>query len=368
MSSYFAHLIGNDHIKSYLLRMVEKNAIANSLLFAGPDGVGKSLFAQAFAKQLISLNDPDGAQGRKIESGNHPDIRIYRPEGKIGMHSIDSLRHFNEEVYQSPYQAKWKIFIIEDADRMMVYSANALLKTFEEPFKQSIIILLASSPESLLPTILSRCRTIRFHALSPDDIKLVAQQQWGKSPEEAARMASLARGSLGNAFRLSQQQGDVPRDLLLKLLSRGKFTSYSELIGKTKEISEYIDQRKQHIEDALRAELLKCYVNEPTSVQQQSIDKEVDGAVAMRLAQDASALFDVIFSWYRDMHLLLVNGNRAYLLNGDMLENNEQALQRGLLLPLEVVQKAIAQAKLSLERSTPFSSCLENLFLQLNFL
>ena len=137
----FKHILGNDQIKFFLSQTLKLGTVGNSLLFAGPDGVGKSLFAEAFAKALISQDDPKGSHRDKIESGNHPDIRVYRPEGKIGMHSLGSMRQFTEEVYQSPFEAKFKVFIIHDADRMLPASSNALLKTFEEPLQNSIIIL-----------------------------------------------------------------------------------------------------------------------------------------------------------------------------------------------------------------------------------
>ena len=154
----FEDIVGNDQIKEYLKRMVEQRAVANSLLFAGPEGIGKSLFAHALAKMLLG-------------SDSHPDLHVYRPEGKIGMHSIDSMRQFSEDVYLAPFQGQWKVFIIHDAERMLTYSANALLKTFEEPAKDALIILLSSAPAALLPTIYRAAAqfisTLSQHRISP---------------------------------------------------------------------------------------------------------------------------------------------------------------------------------------------------------
>jgi DNA polymerase-3 subunit delta' len=131
MNKAFDDIIGNDQIKNYLAGMVEKRMIAQSLLFAGPDGIGKSLFAQSFAKLIVGAKNP-----------SHPDIYHYHTEGKIGMHSIQSMRQFSEEVYLGPYEAKKKVFIIHDAHRMLTYSANALLKTFEEPAPKQVAFFL----------------------------------------------------------------------------------------------------------------------------------------------------------------------------------------------------------------------------------
>lgn len=368
MSSYYNAIIGNDQVKCYLTRMVEKNAVANSLLFSGPDGIGKSLFAEAFAKQLLCKDDPKGVHRSKIDSGNHPDIRIYRPEGKIGMHSIDSMRQFSEEVYQAPYEAQWKVFIIHDADRMLTYSANALLKTFEEPAQQSIIILLSSAAESLLPTILSRCRTIRFHTVSEREIATILQERFHKNAQDAAMIARLAQGSVGRALQLAERGADPLREQVLSLLSKGKMGTYSALIKAASEISEGVELGKQQIEEALRNSMTQAYPDGLNSAQQHSMEKEIDGAMAMRLARDAHAILDLILSWYRDMHLLHVGGNRAYLFHPDFKEEVDQSLQRGGMLPMATVQKAIAQTRLALARSTPLSFCLENLFLQLGYL
>lgn len=318
----FSHITGNEHVKDYLVRMVENNAIAHSLLFAGPTGIGKGLFAEAFAKFLLGTT-----------LSTHPDIHNYHPEGKVGMHSIDSMRQFGAEVYLPPYEASWKVFVIHNADRMLTYSANALLKTLEEPAPKSVIILLSSNPEAILPTLLSRCRIIRFHAI-----------------------------------RFTQQDDNPLRTLILNALAKGRMSTYTQLMHLSREVSDHVEQTRQQLEETMRTSFKGQYPEGMTSVQQHAIDKELEGALAMRLSDEADKIFDVILSWYRDMHLMHVGGDLKYLFHPDFREQSEQALQRGDLLTLEEVQKSISQAKLSLERSTPFHNCLENLFLQLNLL
>ncbi len=131
MITSFSQLVGNDFVKSCLQRMLDKKAVGHALLFAGIDGIGKSLFAQAVAASLMLEEDPDGKHRSKIEKGIHPDIHLYRPEGKLGLHSMQALRQMCEEVYLPPYEANCKVFIIHEADRMLSYSANALLKTLK---------------------------------------------------------------------------------------------------------------------------------------------------------------------------------------------------------------------------------------------
>lgn len=364
----FDHIIGNQQIKIYLKRTAERQMVGSSLLFAGPDGVGKSLFASAFAKLLLCQDDPKGINKHKIESGNHPDIRVYRPEGKIGMHSIASMRQFSEEVYQAPFEGKWKVFILHEADRMLSYSANALLKTFEEPSRDTLIILISSTPSALLPTVLSRCRTLHFNPLAEQDIASYITQRFEKTPEEAELIAYMAQGSIGQAVWLTNEGVSPVRALVLDLLAKGKLSYYKELTGIASQIAERVEAEKKEIEIEVRKMLLKGMGEDLSSAQKQSLEKEVEGAVTMHAMQEAYALFDIVLSWYRDLHLLRLKGNAAYLMHRDYMGAIELAAGKGSVLPVEDVQKAIAETRLALERSTSLQICLENLFLKLNIL
>lgn len=364
----FEKIIGNEQVKKFLTRMVDADTVGNSLLFAGPEGIGKSLFAFAFAKLLICSHDPEGKHRQKIDNGNHPDIRVYRPEGKIGMHSIASLRQLSEEVYLAPYEAKWKVFMIHDAERMLTYSANALLKTFEEPLPNSVIILLSSAPASLLPTVRSRCRTIFFNALTDEEIVLFLQKA-GKSPEEAKEIAAFAQGSIGHASRLIQGETNTLRKTILETLIQGHISTYKNLSELAAKIAEQVDESKEQIEEETRKFLLnKSNMQDLTAVQKQSLEKEIEGSLATRLTAEAHVIFDIILGWYRDLCLLQVNGNRAHLIHKDFASQSEQVFQQSKILSIETVQKAISEARLSLERSTSLNLCLESLFLKLNLL
>lgn len=364
----FDHIIGNQKVKDYLTRTANRGMIGNSLLFAGPDGIGKSLFAEAFAKMIICQDDPAGVHRSKIESGNHPDIHVYRPEGKIGMHSIGSMRLFSEEVYLAPFEAKWKVFIVHEADRMLSYSANALLKTFEEPAHDTVIILISSTPSALLPTVLSRCRTIHFQPLSDGDILAYVQQHLSKGDEEAKHIASMAQGSIGHATRLANEGANPVRTLLLDVLARAKFNDYKELTAMAAEIAESIDAGKKEMECEVRKTLFKGTNENLSAAQKQNLEKEVEGAVTMHAMQEAYALFEMILAWYRDMHLLSLKGNPSQLLNSDYYEKIRVLSENRSITPIEDVQKAVAETRLALERSTSLQICLENLFLKLNLL
>ncbi len=361
----FSQIIGNEEVKRQLERMVSKKAIGHALLFAGPEGVGKSMFAWALAARILAEYDPGKDHARKIQAGQHPDIHIYRPEGKLGLHSLQSLRQLSEEVYLPPYESSWKVFVIHDADRMLSYSANALLKTFEEPPSRTVIILLSRSQASLLPTILSRCCTLHFQALSVDLIQQFLKQRYTLDEATYIKIAHQSQGSIGRAIRLAEQ-GDENRTYLLKLLAKGPLGNYKALQEGIHVLSEQIDLAKKHAEEAAKEELYKVHSEQLSAQQQHALEKEMEGLTAIALTQEAQALFEIILSWYRDVHLLLLGGSPIYLVNSDFQEDLEQAVQRGDFKPLEQVCRAVEDAYLALQRSTPLPLCLETLFLKLD--
>lgn len=326
--NYFSHIQGNDTVKQHLVKMVEKDAVPHSLLFAGPQGIGKGLFAKAFAELL--LTDGSTSQHNKVQKEIHPDLHIYRPEGKIGMHSIDSMRQLTHEIYLAPFEAKRKVFILHDAERMLSYSANALLKTFEEPSLDSVIILLSSSPENLLPTIRSRFQTVYF--------------------QKTENITSCEDSPL-------QQK-------LAALLSAGHFATYGKLLETVKQIADQIEQTKQQVEKELKG---ASNTENLTAAQRESVEKEIEGLVSLQANRESTNLLNLILGWYRDQELLSVNGNPAFLFHRDYQHHLEQSIQRNNVLSIEYVQKAVSDAKRSLERSSPIGIVLENLFLKLNF-
>jgi DNA polymerase-3 subunit delta' len=367
MPTSFCSLVGNHAIKNYLNRMIQNNAIGNSLLFAGPNGVGKSLFAYALAAQLICRPEIDVQQRHKIENGIHPDIHIYRPEGKLGLHSIQSLRELNLEVHLPPYESNSKVFIIHEAERMLSVSANALLKTFEEPPPKTVIILLSQSKSALLPTIISRCRTLHFQPIAQEEIKKAIIQKIGLEEETAQTIANLSQGSLGRAFQLAQTQAGTNHLYLLEALAKLPMVNYKELTQMIGQLTEQIEASKKIAEEAIKEELLKSS-DSLSAAQQHQLEKEIEGISTQVFFQEVEILFNQLLSWYRDLHLFHLIPNSSFLIHTDYIQILEQAVQRGNLLPLQFVQKSIDEARLSLQRSTALNICLENLFLKLKWI
>src|SRR5579871_2402997 len=166
----FCKLIGNELAKTALQYMAEQKSVPNTLLFYGPDGVGKSLFAIALAELLMGKE-----HAHKLAAHTHPDLHIYLPEGKSAIHTMENMRKLIDEVALPPFEAPVKVFILHDAHQMLPYSSNALLKTFEEPSLHSYFILLTSALDAMLPTIVSRCRKVPFFPIPQTQIASLIQ-------------------------------------------------------------------------------------------------------------------------------------------------------------------------------------------------
>jgi DNA polymerase-3 subunit delta' len=321
----FSKLIGNELAKSALLRMAEQNSVPNTLLFYGPDGVGKSLFALDFAQLLI---------GTKHTSQNHPDIHIYRPEGKSAVHTLENMRKLIDEVALPPYAAPIKVFLLHDAGQMLPYSSNALLKTLEEPSFHSYFILLTSSLDAMLPTLVSRSRKVPFFPIPQSQIESLVKEKWQKTPEESRRIAFLSHGSLARAEQIAHNNQFPWRSQLLELLSL-HFPS------------DYPSFQKLAIE--LEA---NCAIAAPEGEEEESSS----------ILSQADAIFEEIAAWYRDLHLLKEGIAPEYLYHFDSIDSLKLALPHPLV-PLEKVLDQIAKSRLALQRNVRLRNVLEHFFL-----
>lgn len=149
------------------MEIASKGRPAHAYLFVGYDDAGGASVAFTVAKALNCCRDapheaPCGTcpACRKIESGNHPDVKFVRPDGNFL--KINQIREIKRGTSYKPYEGRWKIWIIEDSDKMTEEAANSLLKVLEEPPGDTVIILLSSNPSALLPTVVSRCQIVHL--------------------------------------------------------------------------------------------------------------------------------------------------------------------------------------------------------------
>ncbi|HEX5545963.1 MAG TPA: DNA polymerase III subunit delta' [Ktedonobacterales bacterium] len=206
-------IYGNQQARARLERAALGDAVSHAWLLTGPADIGKTTLALEFARLLQCTGraptdgDPCGecASCRKIAHGAHPDVALVEPEKGKRTLGIDIVREMIRMASLAPTEGRWRIFVIPDIERMAPAGMNALLKTLEEPAPQVILLLTSSEPETLLPTVLSRCQIVPMLPLSPDEVARALSERWQVSDTEARALAGLANGRLGWAVRAAEK-------------------------------------------------------------------------------------------------------------------------------------------------------------------
>ncbi|HEY8551723.1 MAG TPA: AAA family ATPase [Vicinamibacterales bacterium] len=219
----FRDITGHSALHALLSRAVVRGTLPQSLIFAGPEGVGKRLTALALA-QLLNCPQPiegDDAEPatvrdacgrcpvcRRIETNQHPDVVMAGGET-----SIDEMREVLGTAAYRPFEGRRRVFVLDGADRLSAIVQNALLKTLEEPAPSSQFVLVASRPDMLLETVRSRCPQLRFGRLPVDEVARLLVERHGLDPLRAREAAFAADGSPGRALADASEVGGALRAL-----------------------------------------------------------------------------------------------------------------------------------------------------------
>ena len=210
-----------------LMRSVKAGRIAHAFLLSGPHGTGKRTCAN-YLTQTILCASPQAPCGqcpacKKVLAGLHPDVHVVGEEEKSI--SVDSIRALRDQLALRPFEADRHIALIPRADRMTAQAQNALLKTLEEPAGGNVFFLLTDQPGAMLPTIVSRCRRLRFSPVSVEACAAILAEK-GVEPGRARLAAACAQGAVGRALEIAGDEDYLPlREKALsslKALSGGK--------------------------------------------------------------------------------------------------------------------------------------------------
>jgi len=307
------NLIGHDKPKMFLKNLIKKKQIPSTMLFTGPTGVGKALFANEFAK-LVLQTDKD----------HHADISHIRPEGKSGLHKTETLQGLVRDIGLTPFEGAYRFFIIHDADRMLPSHSNALLKSLEEPPSSTKIILITANPHNIIDTIESRSINLPFFAL-PDNLVEIAIKDLDLSGISKTKLIKLACGSIGMAHLLHKYY--------------------------TKDFEEQI------------LALIKSAFSKKHALFFQTIEK-IEEAVQQEKAL-TSLVFSNILYWYRDLHLLQTDANHDILFYKDEIKSLELCSKSHFPSFAEMEGK-IEKAMRSLELNIRLKSALEYVFFSSN--
>ncbi len=258
----FKDIYGQERQIAILQKTIMKGRIPNAYLFHGMDGIGKKTTATALAKTLNCTEgksdscDTCGAC-RKIDHGNHADLVIIQPQGILI--KIEEIRKLQDQAKYRPFEGKKRVFIIDDAEKMNIYAANALLKILEEPGPSNLLILITSRPYVLPQTIASRCQKMRFSPLKREIVAAFLTERLALDEEAALILASSCEGSIGRALTMRDDSYiAVKHDLIKRIASSGRGTDHLQLLslahelgGDRTDILEKIDILKSWYRDVL---------------------------------------------------------------------------------------------------------------------
>lgn len=215
-ASLLENLTGQPRVQGFLRHAVEGGRVAHAYLFVGAPGSGKLEAAYALAQALLCENDGCGACDAcvRVARRTHPDVHYFAPESATG-YLISQTRELLEDVGLAPIRAKRKVYIIDRAEQMRANTANALLKTIEEPPSTVTFILLGTSTDLILPTIVSRCQCVPFRSMPLDESAATVARATGADLARC-RMAIAVTGGPARAveFLKSAERQDARRQML----------------------------------------------------------------------------------------------------------------------------------------------------------
>ena len=328
----FSDIVGQEEIKAELKSAIDNNHISNAYIIQGENRSGKEYVAKVFAQALVceklsectdgSMNEACGEckACHQAASMNHPDI-IYVRHEKPNSIGIDDVREgIIDTVFIKPYSAKYKIYILEEAEKLTPQAQNALLKTIEEPPEYVVFLILTSSAEALLPTIISRCVTLSMKPVRDDEMRAYLIRELNVSDSRAEICIAFARGNLGRAKALATSEDfDKIRVSALSLLKNIRGMETEDIMEALKEIRGY--------------------------------------------GFDINDYLDIMAVWYRDILLFKATHDMNHLIFRDEISSIQKVAAASAYEGIEEVIGALDTAKTRLKSSVDYELTMELLML-----
>ncbi|HJT21728.1 MAG TPA: DNA polymerase III subunit delta' [Nitrospira sp.] len=262
----FRDIIGHSATIAALQIAVGRQRMAHALLFHGEAAIGKRLTADRFAQALSCEQGPPGRtidpcgicrSCRQIDAKTHPDFFVVEPdpESATPQIKIEQVREIEQQMMYRPLVAERKICIVDDADRMTIGAANALLKTLEEPPDHSLFLLISSRPASLFATIRSRCQALRFATPARTQVEQALVLRRAMPPADARLLAVVSEGRIGEALTgnpkdIRADQREILQLTHLQFLqSTSEILTASEALAKTDRIPHVLSWLLRWIRD-----------------------------------------------------------------------------------------------------------------------
>lgn len=322
----FSNFVGQDEIKQYLIKSIKENSISHGYIFEGPSGIGKMQLAVLFAKALLCENfegEPCDhcAACIKVNTYNHPDLHIISENDKsIKRDAVDEII---ESISKKPYEADKKIYIINNVQEMTLQAANTFLKTLEEPDGNTVIILITTNINKLLPTVVSRCQVLKFKSIDKKKLVTYIKQQYNLDDDKALLIAYYSHGILNKAVNIIEGKDNIleERANIIKI--------FDKIIHSGKEIifeyENYFESEKVNIEQIV--EILMIWLRDILFVKNGVYSLVINRDYMEQLKEHSSRIntsnIDMMIVYLQDV-LYNVGNNVNYKLIIDKMINRLQ--------------------------------------------
>ena len=321
----FTDIIGHEQIIEHLQNAITMGKVSHAYILNGPDKSGKKMLAEAFAMTLQCEKGGSSPCGechscKQAVSHNQPDI-IYVQHEKPNTLSVDDIRtQVNHDIEVKPYASPYKIYIIDEAEKMNVQAQNALLKTIEEPPAYAVILLLTTNADLFLPTIRSRCVMLNLKAVEDSVIKKFLMTEKQVPDYQADICVAFAQGNVGKAIALaSSDDFNELKAAAIQLMKRIREIDLYELSEAVKQISEF-----------------KLQIND---------------------------YFDIMMIWYRDILVYKATMDVNSLIFKDEIYDIKKQASKSSYHGIETILEALEKAKLRLNANVNFDLVMELLLL-----
>lgn len=318
-------ILGHEQIKEHFLNAAATGKVSHAYILSGEEGMGKKTLADAFAMTLLC--EEGGKEPcmqchacKQVLSGNHPDL-IYVTHEKPASMGVDDIREqINDTIMVRPYSSQYKIYIVDEAEKMTVQAQNALLKTIEEPPAYAVILLLTTNASAFLPTILSRCVMLTLKPVPDEQVRSYLMEHVQIPDYQADICVAFAQGNIGKAVELASS--DTFQEIKTAAMHLAK-----------------------HIPDMEISE----------------INQNVKDVATFKM--DIQDYLDLLAIWYRDaLYFKATNDINGCVFKDEIniiVEQTKKASYEGISTILEALQKAKAR----LNANVNFDLTMELLFL-----
>lgn len=316
--SLYTDVLGHENIINQIKAAVRNNMVSHAYIFNGEDGSGKRMVAKAFAQALLCERDEEEGCGecrfcKQTINDNNPDLVWVSHEKPASIGVEDVKEQLVQDIEIKPYNGRYKVYIIDEAEKMTVQAQNAVLKTIEEPPAYSVIIFLTNNDEMFLPTIMSRCLVLNFKPLAENVISDYLMTNYKLPEYEAGMCAAYSQGRLGKAVMLAES-GDFAniKDEALRLVKNVYTYDIPDLVDAVKKVSaykinitDYIDILQMWYRDVLLFKVTKdanrlVFTDEINAIRKQAskssyegLEKILEGLVTAKTRLRANVNFDL---------------------------------------------------------------------------